>query len=156
MGDLVAESTSVPPAWLEKLEKRREIVSKGRLGHESGAGAACLVCGEYLCVMIAGPAQPKTNLPYYICTFLSQVSSVLDLISTSGERSVATASAGRMSMIAPRTTIRLDGLNLRFSDRRGLSQHVSINYVHLSLPLISAALWNYRSQNAILYQTLQI
>lgn len=48
MGDLVAETTSTPPAWLEKLEKRREIVSKGRLGHESGAGASCIVCGKYI------------------------------------------------------------------------------------------------------------
>lgn len=43
MGDV---ETSTVPDWLEKLEKRRELVSKGRLGHESGAGAPCLVCGE--------------------------------------------------------------------------------------------------------------
>lgn len=53
MGDLIAETSSVPPEWLEKLEKRREIVSKGRLGHESGAGAPCNVCGEIIHYHIA-------------------------------------------------------------------------------------------------------
>lgn len=82
MGDLVAETSSVPPEWLEKLEKRREIVSKGRLGHESGAGAPCNVCGEIIivnllfnspdhslflgyrrCVSGTGPALLEKGLP---------------------------------------------------------------------------------------------
>lgn len=44
MGDSCVETSAVPD-WLDKLEKRRELVSKGRLGHESGAGASCTVCG---------------------------------------------------------------------------------------------------------------
>lgn len=48
MGDSSCVETSAVPDWLEKLEKRRELVSKGRLGHEHGAGAPCNVCGMIL------------------------------------------------------------------------------------------------------------
>ncbi|XP_038108774.1 uncharacterized protein LOC6039974 [Culex quinquefasciatus] len=37
--------TAAPPDWLEKLETRREKI-KGKLGHESGNGAPCVVCGS--------------------------------------------------------------------------------------------------------------
>lgn len=33
------------PEWLIKLEKRREDLKRGKLGHESGAGAKCNECG---------------------------------------------------------------------------------------------------------------
>lgn len=40
-------SVEIPsaPAWLSKLENRREILSKSKIGHETGAGASCNICG---------------------------------------------------------------------------------------------------------------
>lgn len=39
--------TPAAPEWLSKLESRREkIGSRGKLGHESGAGAPCNECGD--------------------------------------------------------------------------------------------------------------
>lgn len=38
--------TPAAPEWLNKLESRREKLSRGKLGHESGAGAPCNECGE--------------------------------------------------------------------------------------------------------------
>lgn len=38
--------TAEAPAWLSKLERQREKLSKGKLGHDSGAGAACNTCGK--------------------------------------------------------------------------------------------------------------
>lgn len=37
--------TPEAPAWLSKLERQREKLSKARLGHDSGAGASCNLCG---------------------------------------------------------------------------------------------------------------
>ncbi|XP_059622617.1 uncharacterized protein LOC132265848 [Phlebotomus argentipes] len=46
MSDSCVETSSTPE-WVVKLEKKREEVFKGRrLGHESGAGAPCNVCGS--------------------------------------------------------------------------------------------------------------
>lgn len=39
--------TPEAPAWLSKLESQREKLSKAKLGHDSGAGAACNECGIY-------------------------------------------------------------------------------------------------------------
>lgn len=38
--------TPAAPEWLSKLESRREKLTKSKLGHESGAGAPCNVCGS--------------------------------------------------------------------------------------------------------------
>lgn len=43
--DTDIESNATAPEWLIKLENRREKI-KGKLGHEVGAGAACLVCKD--------------------------------------------------------------------------------------------------------------
>ncbi|KAH8373042.1 hypothetical protein KR009_011030 [Drosophila setifemur] len=38
--------TPMAPEWLSKLENRREQLKRSKLGHESGAGAACLECKD--------------------------------------------------------------------------------------------------------------
>lgn len=46
--------TPAAPEWLSKLESRREKLTKSKkLGHESGAGAPCNVCGEYFDRLLA-------------------------------------------------------------------------------------------------------
>ncbi|CAG9814588.1 unnamed protein product [Phaedon cochleariae] len=42
-GEIVVSET---PNWLQELEAKREKRLKARLGHEAGAGAPCLKCGE--------------------------------------------------------------------------------------------------------------
>lgn len=46
---MAESSIEIPsaPAWLSKLETRREILSKAKIGHETGAGASCNVCGMW-------------------------------------------------------------------------------------------------------------
>ncbi|XP_030379499.1 uncharacterized protein LOC115627806 [Scaptodrosophila lebanonensis] len=44
MSDLLCVETPAAPEWLSKLESRRELLKKSKLGHESGAGAPCNVC----------------------------------------------------------------------------------------------------------------
>lgn len=34
------------PNWLKELEAKREKRLKAKLGHETGAGAPCLKCGD--------------------------------------------------------------------------------------------------------------
>lgn len=34
------------PNWLQELEAKREKRLKAKLGHETGAGAPCLKCGD--------------------------------------------------------------------------------------------------------------
>lgn len=34
------------PNWLQELEAKRERRLKAKLGHEAGAGAPCLKCGD--------------------------------------------------------------------------------------------------------------
>lgn len=34
------------PNWLQELEAKRERRLKAKLGHETGAGAPCLKCGD--------------------------------------------------------------------------------------------------------------
>lgn len=43
---VTSENESPAPEWLLKLETRRQNLSRGKLGHESGAGAACTLCGS--------------------------------------------------------------------------------------------------------------
>ncbi|KAH8394883.1 hypothetical protein KR222_008461 [Zaprionus bogoriensis] len=38
--------TPTAPEWLSKLESRRELLKKSKLGHESGAGAPCSECQD--------------------------------------------------------------------------------------------------------------
>lgn len=38
--------TPTAPEWLSKLESRRELLKRSKLGHESGAGAPCNECQD--------------------------------------------------------------------------------------------------------------